>query len=91
MAILNAGGPVTKADHFHIFWVCSIILRYWTVKGDEVMNTSIPMSFETMYLVIVDTLSLKRWEDYKMLRILLLAGKKRNYQMMANRFEVQNG
>ena len=68
-----------KADHFHIFWGCPLIKQHWIeIKRviEEVIEIKIPTRFEMMYLRNIDPLNLKRGEDHKMLRILLLAAKK---------------
>lgn len=40
------------------------------------LEIKIPTCFEIMYLGIVETLNLKRRDDYKLLRIMLLASRK---------------
>lgn len=69
----------TKANHFHIFWGCSLITQYWKQLKEvieEVLEIKIPTCFEIMYLGIVETLNLKRRDDYKLLRIMLLASRR---------------
>lgn len=68
-----------KADHFHVFWGCPLINHYWKeIKKviDEVLKIEIPLDFKILYLGEINHLNLQRREDYKMLRIMLLACKK---------------
>lgn len=68
-----------KADHFHIFWGCPLLTQYWTEINrviTKVLRTQIPINFEIMYLGKLENVNLERNEEYKLLRIMLLASKK---------------
>lgn len=67
-----------RANHFHIFWNCQIIQKYWVEIHQHlqmVFSINFPFSFETIYLcnVEMDGFSFK---EKKLLYILLAASKK---------------
>ena len=43
---------------------------------DKVLNIKVLLTFETLYLGIIDVLHLRRRDDYKIMRIMILASKK---------------
>lgn len=65
------------ANHYHIFWACQNILKYWTDIHraiQTILNTQIPFDFKTIYLGLLP-LELRSIDTYLM-SILLAAGKK---------------
>lgn len=66
------------ANHFHIFWDCQVISRYWSRIHEHIQNVFalvFPFTFETLYLSNISTDKLD-WKDKKLLYILLAASKK---------------
>nr|AAD02930.1 reverse transcriptase [Oryzias latipes] len=64
------------ANHFHIFWDCVIIKKYWSDIHEHLQNVFsivFPLSFESLFLSKIDGLDNK---NKKLLYILLAASKK---------------
>lgn len=71
-----------KAPHFHVFWECPVISKYWKDTKhtmEEIMKVMIPLKFETLCLGrIPDTV--KGPENKYIHNILLLASKKSHHE-----------
>lgn len=67
----------TVANHLHVFWGCPILESYWKelkICMDTVLKTNLPFNFETFFFGKIEGANTNL--NMKMLRIMLLAGKK---------------
>lgn len=67
-----------KATHFHVFWDCPVILKYWKDTKqtiENIMKVVIPLKFDTLCLGLTPD-TVKGAENKYMYNILLLASKK---------------